>query len=143
MVDIYWEIQDMKISDYDEAINLWRNAGNIHLSNADSRDNIMAYLNRNPGLSFVARAEEKLVGAILGGHDGRRGLLYHLAIDRKYRKLGIGHALVERCLVALKDRGIHKCHAFILRENDKGYQFWRAIGWKERCDLKMVSMEIP
>jgi ribosomal protein S18 acetylase RimI-like enzyme len=143
MTEIHWEISEMKISDYDEVMSLWRNAGYIHLSNADSRENIKAYLNRNPGLSFVARAEEKLIGAILGGQDGRRGFLHHLAIDRKYRKMGIGHALVEKCLGALKEWNIQKCHSFILRENEKGYQFWKAIGWNERGDLKMMSMEIP
>jgi putative acetyltransferase len=143
MQEIGWKISEMQISDYDEVINLWRNAGYIHLNNADSRDNIKAYLNRNPGLSLLVRTEEKLIGAILAGEDGRRGFLHHLAIDRKYRKMGIGHNLVEKCLVALKERGIHKCHAFILRENEKGYQFWTAIGWKERGDLKMMSIEIP
>lgn len=142
MVEIYWEISEMKISDYNDVINLWRNAGYIHLSNADSKNNIEAYLKRNSGLSFVVRTEEKLIGAILAGEDGRRGFLHHLAIERRYRKMGIGHALVERCLVRLKERNISKCHTFVLKENEKGNQFWTAIGWKERGDLKMMSLEI-
>jgi putative acetyltransferase len=142
MGEMDWDILEMQISDYEEVVNLWRSAGYIPLSNADSRENIEAYLKRNPGLSFVARREDKLIGAILGGEDGRRGFLHHLAIDRRHRKMGIGHALVEKCLAGLKRRNIHKCHAFVLRENEKGYQFWATLGWKERNDLQVMSMEI-
>jgi len=81
------------------------------------------------------------VGAVLGGHDGRRGYLHHLAVARKYRKKGIGHALVERVLVQMHSLGISKCHVFVFQKNISGQWFWQSIGWKARPELLVISWE--
>ena len=136
------EVGEMKSGDYDSVFSLWKRSENLGLSGADSPENIQRHMRRNPGLSLVARENGSVVGAILCGHDGRRGYLHHLAVDRKSRKKGIGQALVEECLARLEKLGIQRCHIFIFARNEKGKKFWRALGWRERPELRMMSIDL-
>lgn len=136
------EIQTMTIADYDDALALWKGTEGLGLSAADSREAITRYLARNPGMSFVARSDDgTLAGAVLCGHDGRRGYLHHLAVRSDCRGLGLGRALAERCLEALRAEGIDKCHLFVKRANIAGQSFWQRIGWMER-NLVLMSRDI-
>ncbi len=135
-------IQTFLLDDFDEVLALWQATPGVGLSDVDSRACIAAYLARNPGLSFVARAEGRLVGAVLCGTDGRRGYLHHLAVHSEFRRQGIGQALVERCLARLKAQGINKCHLFVFAANADGRAFWEHSGWKQRTDLEIMSKGI-
>jgi len=131
----------MTIDDYDDVLALWQRCEGIwlHPHAGDGREDIARYLARNPGLSLAARVEDALVGAVLCGHDGRRGSLNHLAVAPAYRGQGIGRALVERCLVALGKQGISRCNILVVTENEAGRKFWRRLGWAERG--RLVSMQ--
>jgi N-acetylglutamate synthase len=135
-------IRDFIIQDYEAAIELWKSSQHIGLSFADGRDEIEKYLLRNPGMSQVAVEDGRIVGTLLCGHDGRRGYLYHLYVDRLYRRKGLGKKLVDACLRGLKKQGIDKCHLFIFNENEAGKQFWRDTGWQERFDISVFSRDI-
>ena len=124
---------------YEEVIRLWHQCEGIGLSGADSRENIRSFLNRNPGMSFVAFEAGRIVGTVLAGHDGRRGYLYHLAVHPDRRRQGIGQRLVDRTLQALRQAGIQKCHLFVFKENRPGLDFWKAVGWGPRSDLVVLS----
>jgi len=126
-----YTISPMSITDYDDAVALWlRTEGmSLELEDVDAREQVARYLERNAGMSFVARTEDRLVGAVMCGHDGRRGYLHHLAIDREYRRLGIGSALVACCLAALHADGISRCNIFVLADNECGRRFWEEHGW--------------
>jgi putative acetyltransferase len=139
MHSMNFEIAAMQPADYDDAIALWRRTDGLGLSDADSRENIAMFLARNPGLSLLARRNGTVVGAVLCGHDGRRGYLHHLAVAEEHRKSGIGSALVERSLRALAAVGIHKCHIFVVADNAAGIAFWKRAGWAERVELTMLS----
>ncbi|MBN1662833.1 MAG: GNAT family N-acetyltransferase [Deltaproteobacteria bacterium] len=132
----------MTIDLYDEVFALWQQTDGIGLSSADSQDAIRSFLERNRGLSFMASMNGKIVGAILAGHDGRRGYLYHLAVHPNYRRLGFGRKLVEHSLQALKKQGIQKCHLFAFQYNAAGIAFWKSIGWTPRVDIQAMSMTI-
>jgi putative acetyltransferase len=132
-------IKEMTPDDYDEVLALWQASEGIGLSDADSREGISAFLARNPGLSLVAWDGEALAGAVLCGHDGRRGYLHHLAVAAAYRCRGIGHALARECLDRLGKRGIQKCHLFVFRDNRDALAFWEKTGWSIRTDLTMMS----
>ncbi len=59
---------------YEEVIALWKETEGIGLSEADSKENIQFYLERNPNMSFIAKDKEStLLGAVLCGHDRRSG----------------------------------------------------------------------
>lgn len=133
----------MIIRDYDAVVSFWRGIPGIGLdADSDSRRGIRRYLKRNPGLSFVALSKGRIVGAVLSGHDGRRGYLHHLAVAPSYRKLGIGKTLAARCLRALGKQGIPKCNIFLFRSNTAGKSFWTHNGWNVRQDLNILQKKI-
>ncbi|HCG5126764.1 TPA: GNAT family N-acetyltransferase, partial [Vibrio parahaemolyticus] len=103
----------MDISDYPQVIELWSETEAMLLRDADSRENIGKYLERNPNLSFVALDSDNVVGAILVGTDGRRGYVQHLAVNSNCRGQGIGAALILRAVDALSEIGIAKTHLFV------------------------------
>jgi len=135
-------IREMKISDYDQMFDLWKNCEGIGLSRADSFEGMQRFLDRNPGLSFVATDNGKIVATILAGHDGRRGYLHHVAVNESYRRRGIGEALVEKSLKELHALGIQKCHLFVVEKNEAALRFWRITGWVEREELVMFSRDL-
>ena len=136
------QFREMTIKDYDETIELWKNSPGIALSKADSKPKITKLIKRNPRLGFVAHDGNKLVGAVLCGNDGRRGYLYHLAVDKTYHHLGIGKKLTEKVLTALKTEGIEKCHIFVIADNLEGMHFWQKTGWKKRDDIFVMSFDL-
>lgn len=136
------EIHPFRIEAYDRVLALWQQCEGIGLSEADSRANIEAYLNRNPGMSFVAATGGEVIGAVLCGHDGRRGYIHHLAVHPQSRRRSLGRRLVDQCLGALQLAGIQKCHAFIFTKNQEGMAFWNTVGWTPRNDISLVSKSI-
>ena len=134
-----WQLRVMTLADHDEVIALWRVTEGIGLTVSDDREAIGAYLARNPGMSFVAVAGGRIVGAVLGGHDGRRGYLHHLAVTPAWRHRGIGRALVEAVLAELKAAGMLKCNLFLYADNEAGRAFWLKHGWVTREDLVLVQ----
>lgn len=135
-------IKPMSIADYADVLRLWRNAEGVGLNESDTRRAIGSYLRRNRGMSFVARAGKELVGAVLCGHDGRRGYLHHLAVAPAHRRKGLGTKLVARCLAQLKRLGIPKCNIFLYADNIDGERFWRSNGWKKRTDICLVQKNL-
>jgi L-amino acid N-acyltransferase YncA len=132
-------IQSFKNEVYEEVLALWQKCEGVGLSGADSRENIHHFLERNPGMSFVASAEGRIMGTVLAGHDRRRGYIYHLAVHPDRRRQGLGRRLVDRCLQALREAGIQKCHLFVFNNNESGIVFWKSIEWKQRSDLVVMS----
>jgi len=137
------EITPLTIDRYEDVHALWVQAEGVGLHDySDSRESIAAYLERNPGMSFVATVDGVVVGAVLAGHDGRRGYLHHLTVNPDCRRRGIGRRLVDGCLDALREAGIAKCHLFIFNTNETGIAFWESVGWTPRTDLRIVSKVI-
>lgn len=132
-------IHEMDIKDYDQIYQLWESSENIGLSKADSRYGITRFLERNPGMSYVAWKGDVLVGTVLCGHDGRRGYIHHLMVHPDHRRQGIGQSLVSRCMFALTRIGIQKCHLFVFEDNIGGIKFWENLGWTKRVELTMMS----
>lgn len=132
-------IQDMTIADYDEVRALWSESEGIDLSEADSRSAIARFLERNPGMSFVVRDDGNLVGAVLCGHDGRRGYIDNLAVRTSHRYQGIGRMLASRCVYQLIQIGIHKWNLFVREDNQDAIAFWRKLGWHQRVELLTMS----
>lgn len=129
-------IRLMTIADYDAVFQLWRSTPGMGLNQQDdSLEGISRYLLRNPQTCFVAREGTDIIGVILGGHDGRRGFIYHLAVAFPHRKKGIGKALVETALQALKGQGINKVALVVFNKNDSGNAFYEKIGFTTRPDL--------
>jgi N-acetylglutamate synthase len=136
------EISQFISADYDEVMALWSRTEGLTLRDADSREAIARYLARNPGVSFVARDDGRLVGAV-AGTDGRRGYLQHLAVAPSHRGHGLGRALADRAVQALRVLGIEKCHLVVREDNAKARAFWVHVGWHERVDVMLMSHTDP
>ena len=133
-------IRELKPADLEAVIRLWRRSPGVGLdADSDNPPALRRYLKRNPGTSFVAVAGHAVVGAVLCGHEGRRGYLGHLAVDRRWRRHGIGAALSERCIVELRRGGIPKCNIVVFGGNRSGLRFWKAAGWVARRDLVFMQ----
>ncbi|MFZ7133436.1 MAG: GNAT family N-acetyltransferase [Eubacteriales bacterium] len=136
------DLREMQIDDYDEISHLWQQTSGIGLSDADSYENIDTFLQRNKGLCFVSLMQDKIVGTILCGQDGRRGYIYHCMVHPECRKSGVAYALIKQSLNTLKRIGIHKCHLFAFENNVDGTNFWSHMGWTKRKDLVIFSKSI-
>ena len=129
-------IREMKEEDYDQVYALWMTVKGFAMRSVDdSREGVARFLARNPGTSVVAQEDGKIVGAILCGHDGRRGCLYHVCVSADYRRRGIGTAMVVFAMEALKREKISKVSLIAFTANDIGNAFWKRIGWTKREDL--------
>jgi ribosomal protein S18 acetylase RimI-like enzyme len=135
------EIRAMAADDLDAVIALWQSTPGIGLNESDSASQLRLFLARNPGLSLVAEDGRRIVAAVLCGHDGRRGCLYHLAVIPEYRQRGFGTQLVDRCLAGLAAEGVLKCNALVYADNDGAQQFWHRGGWSHRSEL--ILMQVP
>ncbi len=129
-------VRTMQTQDYDQVYALWMSIRGFSIRSIDdSREGVARFLRRNPDTSVVAVADGRVVGAILCGHDGRRGCLYHVCVREEYRMHGIGKAMVVACMNALKKEGISKVSLIAFTANDVGNAFWKQIGWTRREDL--------
>ena len=129
-------IRTVVIDDYDSLYSLWLQVPGMGLNDLDdSREGIDRYLKRNPSTCFCAVENGKLVGAILAGHDGRRGFIHHTAVLPETQRFGIGSALVKAAMDALEREGIHKVNLVAFRNNQKGNAFWEKQGFTLRPDL--------
>ncbi|KAA9001006.1 GNAT family N-acetyltransferase [Paenibacillus spiritus] len=136
------KIREMTAGDYDAACGLWNRTKGMGLSRADSREAIGRFLDRNPGLSLVCETEDgMLAGTALCGHDGRRGYLYHVAMEEAYRGQGWGRRLAEGCLERLRGEGIGKCHLMVVDTNEVGRDFWSGTGWQYRGNILLYSRD--
>lgn len=135
-------IRELELADYESAIGLWSQVPGLSQSIDDAKRNIERFLLRNEGLSLAAEISGELVGTLLSGHDGRRGFLYHLAVDSRYWRQGIGRKLVYCCLAKLKQEGIGKCHVFVFADNAAGVEFWERMGFNRRGDIITYSKTV-
>jgi ribosomal protein S18 acetylase RimI-like enzyme len=122
--------------DYDKVYALWKSIKGFGLRKIDdTKEGVEFFLKRNPTTSVVAERDGKIVGAILCGHDGRCGYMYHVCVEEPYRRHGIGKEMVVYCMRALKAEHINKIALIAFTSNDGGNAFWHQIGWKHREDL--------
>lgn len=129
-------IRPMTIGDYEALHALYLATPGMGLNTADdSQEGIARYLRRNPDTCFVAEQAGQLTGAIMAGHDGRRGYIYHTCVRADCRERGIGRALAEAALEALRAEGIHKVALVVFDRNERGNAFWERMGFTARKDL--------
>lgn len=136
-------VRVMTMEDYDSVYRLWKQIKGFGIRSVDdSRAGIERFLRRNPTTSVVAEEDGKIVGAILCGHDGRRGCLYHVCVDPEYRMRGIGKSMVVFAMEALKKEEINKVSLIAFTKNDIGNAFWNEIGWTKRQDLNYYDFTL-
>jgi len=131
-------IEKYSNTSYNEVIELWKKTG-ISVSSSDTKEELEKMYNLNPQLFLLGKIKEKVVGVVMGGFDGRRGYLHHLAIDPEYQKKGYGRLMVDNLITKFRKLGVHKVHLFIEKNNKEVVKFYQNLGWKIRDDLIMMS----
>jgi ribosomal protein S18 acetylase RimI-like enzyme len=125
------DTREFCIDDYDAAVALWNQVEGIEIAEGDTKEEIAQYVLRNPGLCRVAMDGPAIVGVALCSHDGRRGYIYHLAIDPAYQGRGLGKRLVDECLHGLRRAGLKRTIIMVANDNPRGREFWKRCGWEE------------
>ena len=145
-----YSIRKATIDDYDAIYALWTaTEQSLRALNPvdDSREGIDRYLKRNPNTCFAATDKDTVIGVILTGHDGRRGIIHHLCVHLDYRRMGIAGKLVDAAEEALKKEGIQKIFGLVFKDNDAANAFWENQGYSLRSNLnyrnKSFHADIP
>jgi ribosomal protein S18 acetylase RimI-like enzyme len=130
------------LTDYSQVIELWKSAGpGIHLRRSDTREEIAKKLQRDPDLFLVAELKSRIIGAVLGGFDGRRGMVYHLAVESNYREKGIGRALMSELEKRMKQKGCIRSYLLVTRDNLDAIHFYTSQGW-EQMDILTFGKDL-
>ncbi len=136
-------LRNFTMKDYEEVVSLWRSTPGIGLRSIDdSEEGIARFVRRNPTTNFVAVEDNRIIGIIFSGHDGRRGYIYHTCVEQKYRQKSIGRQLIEHVVNAMKAEGITKLALVCFTKNELGNQFLSSSGWTLRTDLNYYNIDI-
>jgi ribosomal protein S18 acetylase RimI-like enzyme len=127
--------------DYAAVMAVWRAAEGVHLGQSDTPTAIARKLERDPELFLVAEADGQIVGAVMGGFDGRRGLVYHLAVQAAYQQQGVGSALMAELEARLRAKGCHKVYLFVEADNAQVVEFYRRRGWDD-MEVRPMAKEL-
>ena len=129
-------------SDYDQVIALWRRCDGVEVAEGDDRESFSRYLERNRGLSQLATSADTLIGAVLCGHDGRRGLVYHLAVAPEHRGRGIGKEILKKSLAGLREYGIARVIILVANDNSAGQEFWLSQGFEQISGAMPLGLDL-
>ena len=136
-------IRAMRDEDIPAALALWRMTEGVGQTPEETPAMLAGFLERNPDISSaVLDARGRLIGAVIGGHDGRRGYLYHLAVEHAHRGCGLGRALVERTAAQMAGSGLAKANIMVFAHNSAGHAFWERHGWRAREDLELRQKDL-
>ena len=129
--------------DYPTVLELWKNAGSgIHVRRSDEPEEIQKKLQRDPDLFLVAESDGRIVGTVIGGFDGRRGLIYHLAVDNGVRQRGIGTLLMEAVERRLKSKGCIRCYLMVAEDNENAIRFYKTRGWSDMDGIYTYAKDL-
>jgi ribosomal protein S18 acetylase RimI-like enzyme len=130
------------LQDYEIVCDLWDNAGpGLHLGRSDGHEEIAKKLERDPDLFLVAENNQQIIGAVLGGFDGRRGIVYHLAVQGEYRNSGVGSGLMEALEERLRLKGCLRYYLLVTKDNKEAMKFYEKRGWK-RLELFVYGKDL-
>ena len=145
-----YTVRQITIEDYDAVYELWNSTEQSRRALNpvdDSRDGIERYLERNPNTCFAAVKDGQIIGVILTGHDGRRGIIHHMCVHPDYRRMGIASRLVALAEDALEKEGIQKVFGLVFKDNEAANVFWEQQGYSVRTNLnyrnKSLNEVIP
>ena len=136
-------IRDFRFpEDYEEVYDLWENAGSgIHLRRSDEPEEIAKKMQRDPDLFLLAEIDGRIVGSVMGGFDGRRGMMYHMAVAKSFRHKGIGTTLMEALERRLKEKGCIRYYLLVAKDNTEVVDFYQERGW-EILDLFALGKDL-
>lgn len=137
------KIREMTVEDYENVYALWKTIKGFGIRSIDdSKEGVERFVRRNPTTSIVAEENGGIIGAILCGHDGRRGCFYHVCVKEEHRKRGIGKKMVAAAMEALRKENISKVNLIAFQTNQVGNRFWSSMGWSFREDVNYYEFNL-
>lgn len=128
--------------DYEAILALWHTAApGVHVGMSDTRAELAKKLTRDPDLFLVWEEAGELMGSVIGGYDGRRGMVYHLAVAPAARRRGLGQQLMAEVESRLRAKGCVKCYLLIAPENLEVTAFYETCGWHE-MPVRIMAKEL-
>jgi ribosomal protein S18 acetylase RimI-like enzyme len=116
--------------DYVNVFALWQNAGEgIGVGPSDQQEEIEKKCQHDPDLFLVAEYGGRVVGTVIGGFDGRRGMVYHLAVAPEYRRQGLANRLMDEIESRLRQKGCRKAYLLVKKGNDVAKLLYESRGW--------------
>jgi ribosomal protein S18 acetylase RimI-like enzyme len=126
--------------DYSKVIGIWEKIEKgVRVGVSDAPNEIEKKLQRDPELFLVAEKNGELIGTIIGGFDGRRGFIYHVAVVASYRGQGIGSRLMMEVENRLRAKGCIRCHLLVNNDNMEARSFYENHGWKALDDTPFAK----
>jgi ribosomal protein S18 acetylase RimI-like enzyme len=130
--------------DYPPTLKLWESIETgVKVGRSDSIEEIEKKIKRDPDLFLLAESNEEIIGSVIGGYDGRRGLIYHLAVRQDFRKQGVGDLLLGEVEKRLRTKGCVKCYLLVVAENERAIHFYENRGWFEMKEDRIFGKEFP
>jgi ribosomal protein S18 acetylase RimI-like enzyme len=116
--------------DYSTVIRFWEKIEKgIHVGPSDAVGEIEKKLQRDPDLFLIAEVGGEFIGTVIGGFDGRRGFVYHLAVSDRFRGKGVGSRLLKEVEDRLRKKGCLRCFLFVTSDNHEAMRFYETQGW--------------
>lgn len=117
---------------YSSCAGLWKNAGGgIKFSLSDTRDEVQKKAEFAPDLFLVAEVKDIIIRTVIGGSDGRRGLVNHLALAPEERGKGLGKALMAEIETRLQQKGCKKMYLMVDPGHPELLDFYAQLGWSK------------
>ena len=116
-------------NDLQAVLELWKGSSpGIRISPSDDPVEIRKKLQRDPDLFLVAEEDARIIGVVVGGFDGRRRMVYHLAVETIQRGRGFGLALMRELEERLRRKGCLKYYLLVTEDNQDAVAFYQQIG---------------
>mgnify|MGYP001115383822 FL=1 len=132
-------IEYAKVEDIRDMLQLWQVTPGLGIGEGDDGKSLGKFINKNPSTCLIIKSNQDIVGTVLGGFDGRRGYIYHLAVHPEHQQKGLGKLLLKNVLIELELVGATKVHLFVFNKNDVALQFYLSQGWELRRDIQIFS----
>lgn len=130
-------------TDYQFVYDLWLSIERgVRVGRSDTPAEIEKKISRDPDLFLVAECENKIIGSVIGGYDGRRGLIYHLAVGETFRGKGIGSRLMEEVESRLRAKGCLKCYLLVTTDNPEAEIYYQNRGWYQMDTVRLFGKEL-
>lgn len=130
-------------ADYQQVYELWSSIERgVRVGRSDTLSEIEKKVARDPDLFLVAECDYKIIGSVIGGYDGRRGLIYHLAVNEAFRGQGIGTCLMDEVESRLRDKGCLKCYLLVASDNTEVEPYYQQRGWQHMNDIHLFGKNL-
>ncbi len=133
-------IREMEPHEYPAVMQLWAEAGlPVKPQGRDAPERVEAERRSGRAIFLVAESEGRLVGVVIGTHDGRKGWINRLAVAPAYRRRGIASRLVRELEERLAALGLEVVAALIESTNTASLAFFTALGYLHDPGIEYVS----